>query len=197
MGPRLWALLASIIWVVSPAEAGPRLLGAGDAPSLPAWVEFCQASPLECTIDPSEPEFVTLTPDTYALLQSVNLSVNSTLRPITDQNHWGLADLWSYPGDGAGDCEDFQLLKRKLLVEAGLPRRAMLMTVVLDEKDEGHAILTVRTDRGDFILDNKTDKVVEWYDTHYTYIKRESARKAEWVYLTLEPDQPIVTAAQN
>jgi predicted transglutaminase-like cysteine proteinase len=147
MGPRLWALLASIIWVVSPAEAGPRLLGAGDAPSLPAWVEFCQASPVECTIDPSEPEFVTLTPDTYALLQSVNLSVNSTLRPITDQHHWGLADLWSYPGDGAGDCEDFQLLKRKFLVEAGLPRRAMLMTVVLDEKDEGHAILTVRTDR--------------------------------------------------
>jgi len=62
-----------------------------------------------------------------------------------------------------GDCEDYQLLKRKLLVEAGLPRRAMRMTVVIDDIDEGHALLTVRTDAGDLILDNKVDAVLPWH----------------------------------
>ena len=61
-----------------------------------------------------------------------------------------------------GDCEDFQLLKRRMLVERGLSRRAMRMTVVIDELGEGHAVLTVRTDRGDYILDNKTSGGVAW-----------------------------------
>jgi predicted transglutaminase-like cysteine proteinase len=54
------------------------------------------------------------------------------------------------------------LLKRKLLAERGLPRRAMRMTVVLDENRAGHAVLMVRTDRGDFILDNQRATVLPW-----------------------------------
>ena len=85
----------------------------------------------------------------------MNADVNNALRPVTDEAHHGILDRWDLAEDGAGDCEDYQLLKRKLLVDAGLPRRALRMSVVLDEKGEGHAVLMVRTDRGDFILDNK------------------------------------------
>ena len=72
----------------------------------------------------------------------------------------GVPDRWDLAEDGQGDCEDFQLLKRRLLAEAGLPRRAMRMTVVVDDKGEGHAVLMIRTAQGDFVLDNKTSAIL-------------------------------------
>ena len=92
---------------------------------------------------------------------------------MTDKEHWGVVDSWDFPDDGYGDCEDYQLLKRKLLAEHGLSRRAMRMTVVIDEQGEGHAVLMVRTDRGDYILDNKPMRVLPWEQTGYVFVKRE------------------------
>jgi len=197
MARRLWAFLAGAIWMTSPVNAGQRLLGSEDAPPPPAWVEFCERRPMECHFDVLQPDAITMTPELHALLSSVNLKVNRMLIPVTDKDHWGVADLWSYPDDGLGDCEDYQLLKREFLVKAGLPRRALLMTVVIDEKGEGHAVLTVRTTRGDFILDNKTDRVSEWFETQYTYVKRESYEKAGWVFLTREPVGTMLTASRD
>ena len=48
------------------------------------------------------------------------------------------------------------------------------MTVVKDLEGEGHAILTIKTDRGEFILDNLTDDIRPWNATGYTYIKRQA-----------------------
>jgi predicted transglutaminase-like cysteine proteinase len=109
--------------------------------------------------------------------------VNSRIRPITDQAHWGVVDRWDFPDDGFGDCEDYQLLKRRMLAERGLPRRALLMTVVIDETNAGHAVLTVRTDQGDFILDNKTDAIRPWRRTGYSFIKRAGQDGQTWVSL--------------
>jgi predicted transglutaminase-like cysteine proteinase len=119
--------------------------------------------------------------------------VNATITPMLDSEHWGVADRWDLPTDGAGDCEDFQLLKRKLLVEAGLPRRAMRITVVLDDKNEGHAVLLIRTDHGDLTLDNKTDAVLPWSATGYVFVKRESQDAVAWVSLG-RATSPVVTA---
>jgi predicted transglutaminase-like cysteine proteinase len=144
-----------------------------------------------------EPDTLHLTKDIYALLVSVNLAVNRTLTPMTDKHHYGIADLWGYTGDGLGDCEDYQLLKRKLLINAKLPRRALLMTVVIDESGEGHAVLTVRTDRGDLILDNKVNTVREWFEMNYTFVKRESAHKIGWVYLVAEPASAMIASLEK
>jgi predicted transglutaminase-like cysteine proteinase len=108
-------------------------------------------------------------------------------------DHLHVADRWDLAEDGSGDCEDFQLLKRKLLAEVGLPRRAMRMTVVIDEKGEGHAVLTLITDRGDLILDNKTSTVLPWRQTGYTFIKRESQDAVAWVSLG-RAASPVTTA---
>lgn len=169
--------LASLPRASTPATA------AGDARAIAGWVDFCRRQPAECAVDPSEPATITLTAKTWATITSVNRRVNTTITAITDQDHWGVADRWDLPTDGSGDCEDFQLLKRKLLAEAGLPRRAMRMTVVIDEKNEGHAVLMLRTDRGDIVLDNKTDAVMAWFDTGYVFVKRESQDKIGWVSL--------------
>ncbi|WP_232629046.1 transglutaminase-like cysteine peptidase [Methylobacterium sp. Leaf118] len=158
-----------------------------------AWTDFCQSYPEECAFDRAEPTRITLTPSVWSTLVAVNRRVNRLIRPVTDQEHWGRPDRWDLAEDGAGDCEDFQLLKRRLLAEAGLPRRAMRMTVVIDEKGEGHAVLTLITDRGDYILDNKTSAVTAWHETGYVFIKREGQDSQAWVSLG-GATSPIVTA---
>jgi predicted transglutaminase-like cysteine proteinase len=160
-----------------------------------AWIEFCDQQPWECSIDLSEPDTILLTDGTLALLQEVNTHVNRTIAAVTDQDHWGVVDRWDYPDDGLGDCEDMQLLKRKLLIERGLPQRAIRMTVVIDELGAGHAVMRVRTDRGDLILDNKRDAVLPWQQTGYVYVKGEGVDGATWVWLG-DQIAPTVTAAQ-
>ena len=81
--------------------------------------------------------------------------------------------MWTLP-DAYGDCEDYVLLKRKLLVERGWSTSDLLVSVVFDEVGDGHAVLLARTTRGDFVLDNKTDRVLRWYETAYHFVKRQS-----------------------
>ncbi len=156
---------------------------AGETRPVPAWTRFCDGNPAECIVDRNEPETIKLTRTIWQKIVAVNVEVNAAIRPVTDEDHWGVPDVWSYPTDGQGDCEDYQLLKRKLLVEAGLPRRALRMTVVIDERGDGHAVLMVRTDRGDFILDNKHQSVLPWHQTGYVYIKREGQDGRAWASL--------------
>jgi predicted transglutaminase-like cysteine proteinase len=155
----------------------------GSARPIAAWTEFCQRYASECALDRNEAASITLTPAIWQTLNTVNRRVNKAIQAITDQDHWNVADRWDLAEDGQGDCEDFQLRKRALLAEAGLPRRAMRMTVVIDEKGEGHAVLTIVTDRGDLILDNKTSVILPWRQTGYTFTKRESQDAVAWVGL--------------
>ena len=174
-----------------PAEAGARVLA--EARPIAAWVSFCQGHPGECAVDRSEPARIALTPATWATIVAINRRVNRAVQPMTDMEHLHVADRWDLAEDGIGDCEDFQLLKRHLLAEAGLPRRAMRMTVVIDEKGEGHAVLTLITDRGDLVLDNKTSAILPWHKTGYVFIKRESQDAVAWVSLG-GVTSPVTTA---
>nr|WP_244610354.1 transglutaminase-like cysteine peptidase [Microvirga pakistanensis] len=166
----------------------------GAAKPLMAWLKFCDSNPAECAVNVNEPETVELTPQVWKTIVSVNQRVNATVKAVTDADHWGVVDIWDFAEDGRGDCEDFQLLKRRILAESGLPRRAMRMTVVIDELGEGHAVLVVRTNRGDYVLDNKTSSVLPWSRTGYVYIKRESQNQVGWVSLGGIATSPTTTA---
>jgi predicted transglutaminase-like cysteine proteinase len=118
---------------------------------------------------------VKVTADVWEVLVRINRQVNASIEPISNFDHWGtLLDHWDYPVDGKGDCKIYALYKRKLLLERGFPRQALLMTIVLDLNGEGHTILTVKTDRGDFILDNLSDEVRPWSAPGYRFVKRQS-----------------------
>jgi predicted transglutaminase-like cysteine proteinase len=105
-----------------------------------------------------------------------------------------VVEKWSYPDDGYGDCEDYVLLKRRMLLQAGWPREALLITVVRDKKDEGHAVLTVKTDKGDYVLDNQAESIVLWSDTGYRFVKRQSQTDPNmWVSLG-DPHNATATA---
>jgi predicted transglutaminase-like cysteine proteinase len=155
----------------------------GAARPIQGWVKFCESFPKECAVDVSEAAVIDITPQIWKTVVSVNQRVNATIKPITDQEHWGVVDVWGFPNDGQGDCEDFQLLKRRMLADGGLPRRAMRMTVVIDELGEGHAVLMLRTNQGDYVLDNKTSSILPWEKTGYVFIKRESQSAETWVSL--------------
>ena len=155
----------------------------GEARPVIAWTAFCRSYPAECAVDVSEPATVALTPSVWQQIVATNRRVNTSVRAITDLDHWGKPDVWDLAEDGSGDCEDYQLLKRHQLAAAGLPRRAMRIAVVIDEKGEGHAVLMLRTDRGDLVLDNKTNAILAWHQTGYTYVKRESQDAQAWVSL--------------
>jgi predicted transglutaminase-like cysteine proteinase len=201
----LRAVIAAAAMMVAAASAGAQTqlaslptpsLGTtaiGGAKPLPAWSGFCQRQPAECAVDLDEPAIVPLTPRAWQLIVGVNQRVNTTIKPLTDMEHWGVPDRWDLPTDGRGDCEDFQLLKRKLLAEAGLPRRAMRMAVVVDDEGQGHAVLMIRTDRGDLVLDNKVSTVLPWHRTGYIFVKRESEESIGWVSLGGQ-SSPVVTA---
>ena len=118
---------------------------------------------------------VRLNHKTWATLNKVNRLANNAIEPVTNLEHWGtMVDHWDYPVDGKGDCKVYALYKRKLLIEQGFPRQALLMTVVRDLEGQGHAILTVKTDHGDFVLDNLTDDIRSWDSTGYKYVKRQA-----------------------
>ncbi|TXM74067.1 transglutaminase-like cysteine peptidase [Methylobacterium sp. WL12] len=199
LGLGLFALLAAGVAPVAAQTLAslpaPTIAAApvGAAKPILAWVTFCQTYPAECAVNAAEPARIAMTPAIWNTIQTVNRRVNATVTPVTDMDHLGVPDRWDLAEDGSGDCEDFQLLKRSLLARAGLPRRAMRMTVVIDEKGEGHAVLTLITDRGDLVLDNKTNQILPWHRTGYTFIKRESQDAVAWVSLG-GVTSPVTTA---
>jgi predicted transglutaminase-like cysteine proteinase len=124
----------------------------------------------------------------------VNRYVNAAIAPVTDQDLYGKVEVWTYPTAGKGDCEDYVLLKRRMLIQRGWPESTLLITVVRDENNEGHAVLTARTDQGDLVLDNKRQEIVAWTKTGYIFIKQQSNRNPlVWTSL-LPPDEAPQTA---
>lgn len=172
------------------------LAAAGAAMALPANIplagatnqpighyEFCKQYSDECGPSGKDTGPLKLTQENWKTILNVNYNANTEFTPLTDMEIYGVEEQWVYP-DSAADCEDYVLIKRKRLMEAGISPSNLLITVVLQPNGEGHAVLTVRTDRGDFVLDNMRNKVLLWSQTEYRYLKRQSSANAgKWVKL--------------
>jgi predicted transglutaminase-like cysteine proteinase len=186
------------IMAVGTASAQKRLLyvSVGDTSRPPiGWVQFCETRPWECNAERTEPRDIQYSAATRRELDRVNRFVNERIKPLTDLEHYGVVERWTYPEDGYGDCEDYVLLKRRMLIQLGWPRSALLITVVRDKKGEGHSVLTVRTDKGEFILDNQVEEVLPWAETGYRYIKRQAQHDPNiWVSLGDDRPTPFVAA---
>jgi predicted transglutaminase-like cysteine proteinase len=192
----LAALLAAPTASMAQERAAFIAVGAVTTPPV-GWAEFCIEYAPECDTRRSLPRDVALSTRAWVELKRINAAVNTGVKPMTDMDHWGVVERWNYPDDGYGDCEDYALQKRKLLMAAGWPREALLMTVVRDQNGNGHAILTVKTDRGEYVLDNQTNDVLLWADTGYRFVKRQSQSDPNvWVSLG-EPRAAPATASSR
>ncbi|HEY1746759.1 MAG TPA: transglutaminase-like cysteine peptidase [Xanthobacteraceae bacterium] len=180
------------------AEERPLFISVGDMTKAPiGWVEFCVEYDPECKTKASQPRDVVFSPQAWKDLERINLHVNNHIKPMTDMEHWGVVERWNYPDDGYGDCEDYVLAKRRMLIQAGWPREALLITVVRDKHGDGHAVLTVKFDKGEYILDNQNDQILPWSDTGYRFVKRQSQADPNlWVSLG-EPRAAPATATSR
>jgi predicted transglutaminase-like cysteine proteinase len=193
-------MVASLIGMTAAANAASeRALYAslGDQTRSPiGWVEFCADNPGDCRGGTTQARDIVMTQAAWKDLVRVNRWVNENVKPMTDMDHWGVIEKWSYPTDGYGDCEDYVLLKRKMLIDAGWPREALLITVVRDKKGEGHAVLTVKSDKGEFILDNQNEDIVAWTDTGYRFVKRQSQTDQN-AWVSLGDTRPAIATASS
>jgi predicted transglutaminase-like cysteine proteinase len=194
---RLKALIAASIAVgmtflilLMPAKAAsidfsnPAFAPVGGLTSIPIGAaQFCKTHRGECTSLATLEAAVPLTQRLWDQLIDVNNAINAAIVPVTDEQLYKVSEYWTYP-DGAGDCEDFALAKRKALISEGWNPSTLMIAVVKQQNGEGHAVLMVRTDRGDLVLDNQESQVLVWNETPYHFLKRQSQADAgKWVDL--------------
>jgi predicted transglutaminase-like cysteine proteinase len=158
------------------ANAGNRnIMRIGQFTSQPiGHYDYCRTQLADCSIKSNNTNPVKLNKARWSEMVNANARANNTVIPVTDQEYYGTEELWALP-NAYGDCEDFALMKRKELMSKGWPASSLLVTVVRQRNGEGHAVLTVRTDKADFILDNLNTEIRVWNKTEYTYLKRQAA----------------------
>ncbi|WP_137134870.1 transglutaminase-like cysteine peptidase [Rhizobium sp. FKY42] len=195
---QLAVILATVLVSASAAVPAPRTSSAqmivGGITSQPiGHYEFCQRLPAECDQRFASTPAPKVTEYGWEMIQQINFSVNHRIEARTDMEVYGREEYWAYPTT-AGDCEDYALQKRKELKDKGFSLADLLITVVRKPDGEGHAVLTVRTSEGDFILDNLSDEVKLWSDTPYTFLKRQASfNTGRWV--SIEDGREIVVGA--
>ena len=147
-------------WALPPSSPMPAGQPGAEMPA--GFISFCIRFHDQCALPANAQSFVALTPAGWNLLAAVNTQTNSAITPEDDLEHYGRAEYWDIPKDGRGNCKHYALTKRKLLTDAGFPELALRIAIVLTRSGERHAVLTVATDRGDFVLDNLTGEIRPW-----------------------------------
>ena len=176
--------LASLFAVQTAEAAGPAGFARGlkTAPAISyisekrrtsapfAHVMFCAQNPGECAAGGGASE-IFLSPFADKQLRAVNASVNRSIRPVNDRPDQG--DVWQV-NVKSGDCEDFALTKRDRLIAMGWSAKALRIAVTKTPAGEGHAVLVVKTDQGDLVLDNRSNAIKGWRDTDLRWLMIQS-----------------------
>ncbi len=162
-----------------PASHGKRLPTAGAQAERTADLasESVPASHSETSAPQAQVQRLAASPETMALLETVNRQVNRALRWRSDQELYGMAERWAMPlsaaagttGQAYGDCEDYALEKRAALIRAGLPAEALAIATAYSEATGHHAVLIVRLEDTDLVLDNETPWILPWSEAPYTW----------------------------
>ena len=167
------------------------------APQPIGHYRFCKAHPDECGPTVSNGKATRLNEIAWHVIEEVNASVNRRIIQVTDQEYYSKQEFWTFPSS-AGDCEDFALLKKRELRARGFAETDLLVTVVKKPDGSGHAVLTVHTSEGDFVLDNLDAEVRRWWQTPYRFKKRQSSiHGGQWVAIEHPADDVPVAAIRN
>lgn len=137
-----------------------------------AFENYCNRHPTAC-MQTSATMRTDMNQEIWSKVQFINTFVNHSVTQKTDKEIYGIDDYWEI-AEGQGDCEDVALKKQKELVKNGIPLSNLLLTVVKDKRGDGHAVLTLRTSQGDYVLDNLTDEIKLWSKTEYKFYARQS-----------------------
>lgn len=173
----MFAVSTSLIVQALPACAS-TWLNTGSATSRPfGHIEYCKKRPFDCRQNKGSAKLQALS---LGALNSVNSSVNHRIKPMRDEDQFGVRDLWSY-GAKVGDCEDFAIAKRAALLSRGYRPENTLLAMGY-EGGQAHVVLLVRTDGGDYVLDNLNPAVLPVEKSSVRISKVQSPKNgAEWL----------------
>ena len=145
-----------------------------------AFTQFCLKYASECK--PQRLAFrgsrLKLNKKRWAELENVNRTVNSSILP--ERNEEGLAGEKWLLGPVFGDCNDYAVTKRHQLIARGWPARAVLLGEVVTVSGEHHLLAVVRTDRGDLVLDNLTDRIMPWIQKPYQWVRIQTPKNPNY-----------------
>ena len=170
---------------LQPATSMP--LQTGSQPGAPV------VAPLADNARPAAYTRIDLDAPTMAMVIDLNDRVNHGIQPATDEEVYHVPDYWVAPGIGPGvrgDCEDYALEKRRLLIESGVPASALSVAIVRTPAGEVHAVLVVSAKQGDYVLDNLHGEVKAWQVTGYSWISRQ-APGGDLGWVSLAPANPV------
>ena len=164
-----WAASASF---ASAEVLQPHLETHGPAAPPKGFLGFCDSRPWACgngiTVKNQ------LLSDLEQVAIEVNNHVNRSIKSETDIAQYGMEERWTLPDSGKGDCEDYALLKKKMLIERGVPAQRLLLTVVFTPDRERHLVLVLRTDDADVVLDNLELRMLDWRKTGYRVVAMQN-----------------------
>lgn len=136
-----------------------------------AYVKYCVANAADCA-EGHGPETVAASAKQLRQLRQVNIQVNRSIEPLYDDPD---TDEWQ-ADVVAGDCEDYVLTKRRRLIELGWPANALRIAIAYTPNNNGHAVLVVSTTKGDLVLDNRNNAVLNWRDTDLRWVMIQSPK---------------------
>lgn len=137
-----------------------------------AAAAFCRELPSECQGGGANK--VQLTQDVAALLKRVNSQVNRSISYRAERvDEWKLNPRY-------GDCEDYAISKRSALIKAGVSPNALRIGMTKTRRGEPHAVLIVRTNQGNFVLDNRTAAIRTINETEYRINSMSTGSLYNW-----------------
>ncbi|HQZ12412.1 MAG TPA: transglutaminase-like cysteine peptidase [Devosia sp.] len=160
-------IVAALLSALSTAPA------MADAKAPLGYQLMCLKTPAECKGGGAS--VTKASANTLALLKRVNAQVNAAITPRNDKG----ADVWNASAS-AGDCEDYVLAKRRALIRAGISASSLRIAYVKTSGGVGHAILVVKTSKGDFVLDNLRHAVRPLSQSGYRIISMSGANPMKW-----------------
>lgn len=170
-------------------------------------ISDCRASSDQCSSSAAL-RFLTLIDKvrgmpTHIAIETINHSINSAVRYVSDQTQHGVPDLWSAPlatfASGQGDCEDYAIAKYVALRQVGVDAENLRLLLVRDRAvGQDHAVLGVRDDGRWFILDNRYSTLAEVAELHQLMplfaIDQEGVKLFAMPYAAIQPQQVIEMA---
>ena len=114
----------------------------------------------------------------------VNEQINRAIAYRSDRAVWGREEAWLLPlseeGVPYGDCEDYALEKRAALISAGVPVERLAMATAWSPSTGEHAVLVLRADDADYVLDNTTSAILRVNQTPYSWRSLQTGDLLTW-----------------
>lgn len=145
-----------------------------------AFIHFCDRYPEDCKVHSNDFDQapIPLTQARLAELSKINREVNNSIKPRASLGGVS-AETWLV-APTHGDCSDYAVTKRHVLLAHGWPSRSLLLAEVIIDSGEYHLVVVVRTRDGDLVLDNLNSDVRPVSQVKYQWVRAQKTENPKF-----------------